>query len=160
MKNIIVLYTTFLLLSLFSACTTKDKPVIYPNTGGPVAPTFSKKLKVGDNETVTSEFTKSGPTITFNAGTYTVSLIFANESFAAKTYTTSAAPTSDNDVAIMITDAANSEVYQVESGKAFKIENKSSGNTIYTSISLETSLAPLFTDPAQKSITVSFTVEQ
>lgn len=162
MKNIIVLYTTFLLLSLFSACTTKDKRVVYPTTGGPVVnPTLTKSLIVGSNTIGTSEFSKSGQSITFNAGTsYSVSIIFANADFVAKTYTTSAAPTADNEVTIVITDIANSEAYQVESGKEFKIENKNNGTTDYVSLTLNTSAASPMVDLNRSPINVGFTVEQ
>lgn len=157
MKNIIVLYTTFLLLSLFSACTTKDKPVIYPNTGGPVTGIVDGSLTVGTDSKNISDL-NLGTIVTFKTSTHSVKITFNNSNLSTQVYKTKSTVTADNETKIEIRDTSSGEVYLVEDDSMLALTNTPSDNLTITSIVLVGAGATPTLNTAGDPIDVSFSI--
>lgn len=157
MKNLIVLYTTFLLLSLFSSCTKKDKPVVYPTTGGPVNPaTVSGSLGIGPDSKPISDFSKSGQVMSFKTATHSVEITFNNSNFADQTYTTKASVTADNEVTIKVKDLGNGEIYLVENDVELSIQTVTSNGITANMVLFAFGEAVATVDPTRSPVNVSF----
>jgi hypothetical protein len=163
MKNIIVFYITFLLLSLGTSCSKKDKQVVYPvDTANIIDIPQRGEGQLTFNVAIinTSSLSINGNVITVVAGDKVVTFTFNNSTFAPNTYTTKSTVASDADVKVEIKDNSNGETYLVEDNSVVIISDQAIPNTTLTLtyLALATSTAKATVDVTRSDITVDLGV--
>ncbi len=163
MKNIIVFYITFLLLSISTSCSKKDKQVVYPVDTANIITIPQRgegKLTVNGAIIATTSLNINGNVITVVAGDKVITITFNNSTFAPNTYTTKSTLTADTEVKVQIKDNSNGETYLVEDNSVVVISSQAIPNTNITLpyLSLATSTAKATVDVTRSDITVDLGV--